>query len=113
MWEVETTRDVERWLMSLSSDDFEKIAAAIDMVEEGGPMLGRPTVDRIERSRHHNMKEIRSRGGNLRVLFAFDPRRTAILLLGGDKTDDWTGWYERNIPIADRLYDEHLSELRT
>jgi hypothetical protein len=58
------------------------------------------------------MKELRPRGGNLRILFAFDPRRAAILLLGGDKTGQWSSWYERTIPQADDLYDEHLRELR-
>jgi hypothetical protein len=57
------------------------------------------------------MKELRSRGGHLRVLFAFDPKRQAILLVGGDKTNDWEGWYDRNIPVADRLYDDHLKNL--
>jgi len=58
------------------------------------------------------MKELRSFGGHLRALFAFDPKRRAIVLLGGDKRGDWTGWYERNIPIADDHYDEHLRKPR-
>jgi hypothetical protein len=58
------------------------------------------------------MKELRPRGGHLRILFAFDPRRHAILLLGGDKSGKWSSWYETAIPEADRLYDEHLQELR-
>jgi hypothetical protein len=58
------------------------------------------------------MKELRPQGTNIRVLFAFDPRRMAILLIGGDKTGEWRSWYERMIPIADRLYDDHLSALR-
>jgi len=49
--------------------------------------------------------------GVLRVLFAFDPRRTAILLIGGDKSDDWDNWYETAVPLADDLFDEHLAEL--
>jgi hypothetical protein len=58
------------------------------------------------------MNELRSIGGHLRALFAFDPARTAIVLLGGDKTNDWTGWYERNTPRADAIYDEHLKQLK-
>ena len=58
------------------------------------------------------MKELRPRGGHLRVLFAFDPRRAAILLVGGDKRGQWAAWYERAIPAADDLYDEHLAQLR-
>ena len=56
--------------------------------------------------------ELRPRGGNLRILFAFDPRRMAILLIGGDKTNRWEAWYREFIPIADGLYDEHLDMLR-
>ena len=59
------------------------------------------------------MKELRPLGGNIRILFAFAPRRTAILLIGGDKTGQWMVWYERMIPVADRLYDDHLETLRT
>lgn len=69
-------------------------------------------MDSIKGSRHSNMKELRSFGGHLRALFAFDPKRQAIVLLGGDKTGDWTGWYERNIPLADDLYDDYLAFLR-
>jgi hypothetical protein len=57
------------------------------------------------------MKELRSRGGNIRILFAFDPRRMVILLIGGDKSSRWETWYREFIPIADQLYDEHLQEL--
>jgi len=58
------------------------------------------------------MKELRSFGGHLRALFVFDPRRAAIVLLGGDKCGDWSGWYERNVSRADDLYDDYLIELR-
>jgi hypothetical protein len=109
-WDVYFTELAEHWLLDLDEDDYEAIMASIELLEENGPALGRSAVDRIEGSRHHNMKELRSFGGNLRALFAFDPKRRAIVLLGGDKTDDWTGWYERNIPIADERYDLHLKE---
>jgi hypothetical protein len=81
---------------------------AIELLGERGPSLGRPAVDRIAGSRHHHMKELRSFGGHLRALFCFDPERNAIVVLGGDKRDDCTGWYERNISLADDLHDEHL-----
>lgn len=77
-----------------------------------GPGLGRPLVDRIAGSRHTNMKELRPLRGNVRILFVFDPRRMAILLIGGDKTNRWKDWYDAMIPVADRLYDEHLRTLR-
>ena len=58
------------------------------------------------------MKELIAFGGNLRALFAFDPKRQALILLGGDKTDDWEGWYERSVPLADDLYDDYLHYLK-
>jgi hypothetical protein len=72
-----------------------------------------PHADTVKGSRHAQMKELRTQchGRPLRTFFAFDPRRAAILLLGGDKTGD-TRFYERMIPLADRLYDEYLAELR-
>lgn len=85
---------------------------AVGKLEEAGPALGRPLADTVGGSRHPNMKELRPPGTNLRILFAFDPRRTGILLIGGDKTDRWREFYEETIPEADRLYDEHLKELR-
>ena len=70
-------------------------------------------VDRVDGSRHHAMKELRaSKGGALRVLFMFDPRRSVILLLGGDKNGDWNTCYDLAIPAADDLYDIHLAALR-
>ena len=97
--------------MRLSPDDAARVGAALDELERRGPGLGRPFVDSVKGSRHQNMKELRSVGGHLRALFAFDPRRHGIVLLGGDKTNDWRGWYARNIPAADRLYDNHLRTL--
>ena len=111
-WEVEMTNEAQAWLLSLTDDEYDSIAYAIDALEDDGPQLGRPLVDSIKASRHHNMKELRSVGGHLRALFCFDPRRAAIILLGGDKRNDWTGWYGRNIPIADDLYDDYLKELK-
>jgi len=71
-------------------------------------------VDTVRTSRHKNIKELRPPSGGsseARVLFAFDRSRRAILLVGGDKSEDWTGWYEVNVPIADRRYDDHLASL--
>lgn len=86
------------------------------MLRDQGPTLGRPLVDTIKGSRHSNMKELRpgSTGRTeVRVLFAFDLERQAILLVGGDKSDDWKGWYDSNIPIADDRFDEHQAKLAT
>lgn len=94
--------------MALGDRDANRIAASFDELERRGPALGRPFVDSVKGSRHHNMKELRSIGGHLRALFAFDPRRRAVVLLGGDKSGDWQGWYRRTIPLADKIYDRHL-----
>ena len=112
MWDVEFTDQFEEWWNELSPDDQERIAAAVELLEEHGPSLGRPIVDTLEGSRHRNMKELRPLGGHLRVLFAFDARRTAILLMGGDKSGHWSEWYAAALPLADRLYDEHVRGLR-
>jgi len=111
-WEIEFTDEFETWWNDLSEDEQEEIDAKVDLLEERGPGLHRPHADRIESSRHANMKELRGKiqERHLRVLFAFDPRRTALLLLGGDKTDD-PKWYDKFVPIADSLFDQHLKKL--
>lgn len=115
-WEVEFTDEFAVWWSGLSVEEQEEINAKVELLEERGPTLSRPHVDRIHQSRHQNMKELRGELGGksdkeyLRVLFAFDPRRTALLLLGGDKTDD-PGWYDRFVPIADDMFGAHLKQL--
>ena len=111
MWQVEYTDQFEAWWLTLSDTEQERVTAAVGALEQGGPALGRPFVDAVHTSRHANMKELRPRGGHLRVMFAFDPRRTAILLLGGDKTGDWDTWYREMIPSADELYDDHMAAI--
>jgi len=110
MWEVEYTDQFGEWWISLTEEEQTSVDAAVEILQEDGPALGRPLADTLSGSRHANMKELRP-AGTIRVLFAFDPRRTAILLIGGDKRDNWEGWYDNTIPIADRLYDEHLEAL--
>ena len=113
MWDIEVTDEFVAWWRGLEVDQQEALTDRIELLGERGPDLGRPVVDRIHASRHHAMKEVRaSKGGALRVLFMFDPRRSVILLLGGDKTDDWNTWYEWAIPAADDLCDIYLAELR-
>lgn len=112
-WEIEyTDQFAEWWNSELNEDEQESITAAVNELAGGGPALGRPFVDSIHTSRHSNMKELRPMTTDIRILFAFDPRRTAILLIGGNKRGDWIGFYERMIPIADRLFDEHIETLR-
>ena len=110
MWAVEYIDQFGEWWDELSVDQQKQIAATVHLLAERGPGLGRPAVDTVTASRHPNMKELRI--GTIRVFFIFDPRRTAILLVAGDKRGRWEEFYERMVPIADELYDEHLEELR-
>jgi hypothetical protein len=118
-WEVEATDEFFAWADALEQSDPEARAmldAVIDMLAEKGPLLRRPYVGEIVTSRHHNMKEllVPASAKALRVLFCFDPRRVAILLLARDKSQDamWNAWYRVAVPEADRLYDGYLAELR-
>jgi hypothetical protein len=111
-WEVEYTDEFGQWFAGIDEDAQDAIIAVVEILGERGPGLGRPLVDTIKGSRHANMKELRPHGGNIRILFAFDPRRMAILLIGGDKTNRWRSWYREMVPVADRLYDEHLQALK-
>ena len=112
-WEVEGTAEFEEWYAALEPDEQDAINESIERLEESGPALGRPHADTVRQSRYANMKELRTqyKGNPLRTFFAFDPRRTAILLIGGDKTGD-DRFYDRMIPQADRLYAAYLEELK-
>jgi hypothetical protein len=109
-WEVEGTDEFAEWYGGLSAAEQAQVDHAVGVLEQVGPTLGRPTVDRVYDSAHPNMKELRA-GETLRVLFAFDPRRIAILLIGGDKAND-KSFYERFIAEADALYTSHLASLK-
>lgn len=112
-WQVEFTDEFGRWWDGLNESEQTSVAVGVEKLELFGPALGRPHVDTLEGSRHANMKELRIQHGGqpYRVLFAFDPRRSAILLIGGNKGGD-ERFYERMVPLADKLYDEHLEALR-
>lgn len=110
MWEIEVDL-VEDWILALSSSDYDLLLAALRVLAREGPALGRPLVDTIKGSAIKNLKELRpgSTGrSEIRVLFAFDPRRRAILLVAGDKAGRWEKWYEKNIPLAEKRFEEHL-----
>ena len=112
-WEVEYTDEFGVWWNELSDEEQESLAASVRLLEERGPTLGFPHSSGINGSKHHHMRALRTqhRGRPLRTLYAFDPKRVAILLIGGDKTGA-DRWYDTYVPIADRLYDEHLEQLR-
>ena len=111
-WDVEHTDEFEQWWRGLSEGQQDSMTARVDLLIERGPNLPSPYSSDIGSSRHGVMRELRvqSAGRPLRVLYAFDPRRTAILLIGGDKTGN-DRFYEEYVPMADDLYDEHLREL--
>ncbi len=112
-WEVKYTDEFGQWWEDLTPEEQEEVNAKVEMLEEHGPTLPRPHSDVIVTSRHSNMKELRARieDAQIRVLYAFDPKRTAILLIGGDKTGN-PKWYEEFVPKADALFDKHLEELK-
>lgn len=112
-WEVEFTDEFGAWWDDLSEAEQDSVAEYVKMLQIDGPTLRHPYSSGIKQSKHAHMRELRVQhvGRPYRVLYAFDPRRAAILLLGGDKTGD-NRWYEVNVPKADALYDEHLNTLR-
>ena len=112
-WDVENTDEFGSWFVGLSRSDQDAIDFTVDLLIEQGPSLRFPHSSGISNARHSHMRELRIQSGGkpLRVFYAFDPRRSAILLIGGDKTGDGR-FYERMIPIADELYDVYLQELK-
>lgn len=112
-WEVEYTDEFEGWWHSLSEGEQDVATAYISLLEHLGPNPGFPHGSGITASKHGHMRELRVQyqGGPYRVLYAFDPRRAAILLIGVNKTGD-SRWYDKFIPLADKLYDEHLELLK-
>jgi hypothetical protein len=115
-WSIKATEEYAAWFTALIKDDLNsatQVAQAVAALREEGPTLGRPLVDRVHGSQIHHLKELRpgSQGrSEIRVLFAFDPARSALLLLGGDKAGNWQRWYRENIPIAERLYQEYTTD---
>jgi hypothetical protein len=112
-WDVEYTDEFETWWINeLDNAERESVAAYVALLEERGPALDYPYSSGIQRSRYSHLRELRIQheGRPYRVLYAFDPRRTAILLIGGTKKGD-NRWYEVNVPIAEKLYTTHLEQL--
>lgn len=111
-WEVEFTDEFEEWWDGLSEEEQESVAAYVMLLEKKGPTLPFPYSSDIRGARHAHMRELRvqHKGQPIRVLYAFDPRRVAILLIGGNKTGD-DRWYDTYVPLADEIYDHHLAAL--
>ncbi len=112
-WEVEFTDEFSEWWLTLTESQQDDLARSVGLLEVLGPALGFPHSSKVNGSRYPQMRELRTQSGGrpLRTLYAFDPLRTAILLIGGDKTGDGR-WYEKFVLVADRLYETHLEELR-
>jgi len=111
-WEVEVSDEFAEWYGDLRKDEQLSVASGVGLLERSGARLGRPCVDTLKGSAFSNMKELRvqHRGRPYRIIFAFDPRRRAYLILGGDKTGD-KDWYISAIRRADAIYAQHLKEI--
>ncbi|MGC5029560.1 type II toxin-antitoxin system RelE/ParE family toxin [Micromonospora sp. DT229] len=118
MWEVRLHPEVEAWFLDLCRTDpttADLVSEAVDLLVEHGPALGRPLVDRLKGSMFHHMKELRpgSAGSTeVRIIFAFDPIREAVVLVAGDKSGQWQSWYQSAIATADARFEEHLTRLK-
>lgn len=115
MWSIEYSY-IEPWLDAQDDETVACIFAALEVLHREGPGLGRPLVDTVKGSRLKNLKELRpaSPGASeIRILFAFDENREAVLLLAGDKSKGergrlrWSGWYRTAVAKAERLYEMH------
>jgi hypothetical protein len=111
-WDVEYTDEFEDWWGNLNEGEQTEIDAHVGLLEEKGPGLRFPYSSDVNNSQYGEMRELRIqyKGDPYRILYAFDPRRTAILLIGGNKTGN-DRWYIKFVPIADKLYAEHLKEI--
>jgi hypothetical protein len=111
-WEVEFSDEFGEWWDELDAAEQKSVDFSVTLLAEAGPTLKMPHTSGVETSRHKHMRELRIQheGRPYRVLYAFDPRRAAILLIGGDKTGN-NRWYEENVPRGDDIYDQHLKEL--
>ena len=112
-WEIYLTGEVRDWINALDDRSHLLVVQAIDILADRGPALGRPMVDHIEHSAIQNLKELRPASAGrseLRILFAFDPWRSAILLVAGDKAGNWKQWYRQAVPRAEQLLETYLKE---
>jgi hypothetical protein len=113
MWAVATTDQFDEWFAGLEEDGQIEVIAKVELLKVLGPQLRRPHADTLNGSKHSNMKELRAdtKDQVLRIAFAFDPGRSAILLVGGNKSGvSQKRFYKELIAKADELYDAHLKE---
>ena len=105
-WAIYVVDEVSDWINRLDGAEHKRVVEALDVLAEGGPGLGRPLVDTIRGSVIANLKELRP--GTVRILFVFDPWRSSILLVAGDKAGQWQRWYDEAIPLAEQRYKRYL-----
>lgn len=113
MWQVEHTEEYREWWESLTESEQVDIDAVVEVLENLGPQMPYPYSSAIKGSRYGHMRELRIQhaGKPFRILYAFDPKRIAILLIGGRKSGS-TRWYRKYLPVAERLYATHLQMLQ-
>ena len=111
-WEVEVTDEFKDWWNGLTEAEHISVERTVLLLVERGPHLPFPYSSKVNGSRHPAIRELRvqHQGHPYRVLYIFDSRRVALLLLGGDKAGD-DRWYEKNVPLADQLYEKYLAEI--
>ena len=109
---MEVSDEFAGWYETLDEEESVSVDSGVDKLAEYGPMLGRPYADTLKGSRIPNLKELRvqHQGRPLRILYAFDPRRCAYVILGGDKTGN-DDWYVAAIRRAEAIYARHLTEI--
>lgn len=107
-WEIYVVDEVLEWIEQLDDSAHARVVQVIDALSEGGPGLGRPLVDTIVGSKIQNLEELRP--GTVRTLFVFDPWRSSVLLVAGDKAGQWNAWYREAIPQAEDRYERYLKE---
>ena len=113
MWHIDYHL-IEDWLDAQDAETVACVFAALEILEREGPALGRPLVDSVQGSKVKNLKELRPaspKGACIRILFAFDPQRSAVMLVAGDKSvgkQRWTNWYKEAVSLAEKLYGEHV-----
>jgi hypothetical protein len=113
VWDVEYTEEFEAWWSDLDADEQDSVAFVVQLLVKEGPTLPWPYSSDVSSAKKYNIRELRvqHQGSPYRVLYAFDPRRSAVLILGGDKTGN-DRWYEEQVPRAEKVYGAYLSELR-
>ena len=112
-WDVEYTDEFEAWWVGLDEEEQIDVDVIVGLLEEKGPRLPYPYSSDFKGTKYGTIRELRvqSKGKPYRILYAFDLRRAAILLIGGKKTGG-KRWYEKYISLAERIYEKHLKSLK-